>query len=445
MENINTAFELIELIKNEKNSAIKSGLIRKEKPLKMILNKEITHKLPDKWLWVRLGDYALKITDYVASGSFASLKENVLITNEPNYAIMVKTADFSNNFTKNLTYTDKHGYEFLNNSNLFGGELILSNIGSIGKVFIVPYLDRPMTLASNTIMIKLTDDRLVKYLYYYFISPLGQKTLKEISSGTSMMKFNKTQLKNILIPVAPPKEQNYIVTALERTELIINAKKRQLKKLDELISGRFVELFGNLDINDKGWNESSLGEACDKVVRYPTFYGMDYLETGTRVIRIGNILEDGHMELADENYVFVYDGVNEDFPETVMELNDIVMAVRGDGSAAKRIAIIREEELIGSNISPNLIRIKAGKELEPLFLFYYLTGDVGQRRLDAYVNKTAKKNIAAKDIVKVIVPIPPLLVQKQFTDFVHQVDKSKLCGGNYERRMLDLQSSIGIS
>ena len=64
--------------------------------------------------------------------------------------------------------------------------------------------------------------------------------------------------------------------------------------------------------------------------------------------------------------------------------------------------------------------------MEPLFLFYYLTGDVGQRRLDAYVNKTAKKNIAAKDIVKVIVPIPPLLVQKQFTDFVHQVDKSKL-------------------
>lgn len=221
------------------------------------------------------------------------------------------------------------------------------------------------------------------------------------------------------IPVYSDVQQNEIVKNLKISEKIIEKRKLQLKYLDDLISGRFVELFGNLDINDKGWNESSLGEACDKVVRYPTFYGMDYLETGTRVIRIGNILEDGHMELADENYVFVYDGVNEDFPETVMELNDIVMAVRGDGSAANRIAIIREEELIGSNISPNLIRIKAGKELEPLFLFYYLTGDVGQRRLDAYVNKTAKKNIAAKDIVKVIVPIPPLLVQKQFTDFVH--------------------------
>ena len=220
--------------------------------------------------------------------------------------------------------------------------------------------------------------------------------------------------------------QKEIVNILGRIECVISSRQQELQKLDELIKARFVELFGNLDINDKGWNECSLGEACNKVIRYPTFYGMDYLETGTRVIRIGNILEDGHMELADENYVFVYDGVNEDFPETVMELNDIVMAVRGDGSAAKRIGIIREEELIDSNISPNLIRIKAGKELEPLFLFYYLTGDVGQRRLDAYVNKTAKKNIAAKDIVKVIVPIPPLLVQKQFTDFVNQVDKSKV-------------------
>ena len=118
----------------------------------------------------RLGDICEKITDYVASGSFAALKENVLITNEPNYAIMVKTADFSNGFTKNLTYTDKRGYDFLHNSNLFGGELILSNIGSIGKVFKVPYLRRPMTLASNTVMLKTKDDLLTDYLFHFFQS-----------------------------------------------------------------------------------------------------------------------------------------------------------------------------------------------------------------------------------------------------------------------------------
>ena len=260
---------------------------------------------------------------------------------------------------------------------------------------------------------------------YYFMEGYVEELRKQAIGG--VIKYIKLRnLTDALIELPSFDKQKKVVNILEKSKRILDLQKKEILKLDDLIKARFVELFGNLDINDKGWNECSLGEACDKVIRYPTFYGMDYLETGTRVIRIGNILEDGHMELADENYVFVYDGVNEDFPETVMELNDIVMAVRGDGSAAKRIGIIREEELIDSNISPNLIRIKAGKELEPLFLFYYLTGDVGQRRLDAYVNKTAKKNIAAKDIVKVIVPIPPLLVQKQFTDFVHQVDKSKV-------------------
>jgi len=41
------------------------------------------------------------------------------------------------------------------------------------------------------------------------------------------------------------------------------------------------------------------------------------------------------------------------------------------------------------------------------------------------VNKTAKKNIAAKDIVKVISPVPPLDLQEQFAAFVEQTDKSK--------------------
>ena len=185
-------------------------------------------------------------------------------------------------------------------------------------------------------------------------------------------------------------------------------------------------MFGDITYNSKGWVEKPLGNVCLKVVRYPTFYGMEYIEKGTRVIRIGNILQDGHMEIDDSNYVYVYDGVNDDYPETVIEKNDIIMAVRGDGSAAKRIGLITEDSLVGANISPNLIRIKTDNNiLNPIYMFYYLTGDVGQKRLDAYVNKTAKKNIAAKDIVKVITPVPPIDLQNQFADFVALTDKSK--------------------
>ena len=99
-----------------------------------------SEKFPQDWEHILIGDYVETVTDFVASGSFASLRENVKYYNEPNYAILVRTKDFQNNFKQDLVYTDQHGYDFLAKSNLFGGELIFSNVGSIGKIFIVPYI-----------------------------------------------------------------------------------------------------------------------------------------------------------------------------------------------------------------------------------------------------------------------------------------------------------------
>ena len=223
---------LLERIKAEKEELIKQGKIKRDKKESVIFKGEdnsyyrivgksaeecenLPFDLPQGWQWTSLGQYSEKVTDQVASGSFASLRANVVSFKEPDYAIMVKTADFSNNFTKNLTYTDKHGYEFLENSNLFGGELILSNIGSIGKVFIVPDLKRKMTLAPNSVMIRLTNDEYRDYLYYFLQSPTGYKELKAISTGVAMLKFNKTDLKTIYLPVPPLAEQKRIVETIE--------------------------------------------------------------------------------------------------------------------------------------------------------------------------------------------------------------------------------------
>lgn len=65
--------------------------------------------------------------------------------------------------------------------------------------------------------------------------------------------------------------------------------------------------------------------------------------------------------------------------------------MRGDGSAAKRIGLVKSQKLNGANISPNLLRIRHKGVANSIFLFWYLTSDVGQKRLDAFVNKTAKK------------------------------------------------------
>lgn len=176
---------------------------------------EQPYKVPANWCWTQLGTYIDFATDYVANGSFASLKQNVAYYKEENYAILVKTQDFSNSFTEDLTYTDKHGYDFLKKSVLYGGELILSNIGSIGKVFRVPQLNKPMTLAPNSIMIKCRRETDYDLLYYYLLSPFGTEQLYSITTGTAVKKFNKTDLKTIYLPLPPLPEQQRIVDRIE--------------------------------------------------------------------------------------------------------------------------------------------------------------------------------------------------------------------------------------
>lgn len=72
--------------------------------------------MPDGWAWSRLEPIASLITDYVANGSFASLKANVRTYKEKNYALFVRTVDFANNFKGDLSYIDKESYDFLEKS-----------------------------------------------------------------------------------------------------------------------------------------------------------------------------------------------------------------------------------------------------------------------------------------------------------------------------------------
>ena len=202
---------------------------------------------------MRLDDYAAKITDFVASGSFASLRENVHYYKEENYAILVRTADFGSNFQKDLVYLDKQGYDFLSNSNLVGGELILPNIGaSIGKVFIVPQLHKPMTLGPNSILIRTYIEEMTKYLYFVFSSSWGFDLLHDISSATAQGKFNKTDLKNIFLPIPPIEEQRRIIQSINlwlaqidnidanKADLLYAIQQTRYKVLDLALHGQLV-------------------------------------------------------------------------------------------------------------------------------------------------------------------------------------------------------------
>ena len=100
---------------------------------------------------------------------------------------------------------------------------MLSNIGaSIGKVFKVPHLDTPMSLAPNAIILRFFNDITCDYFEYVFKSFVGQNYLQFLSGGAAMPKFNKTDLRAMIVPVPPIKEQERIVESVKNTFIDID-------------------------------------------------------------------------------------------------------------------------------------------------------------------------------------------------------------------------------
>lgn len=153
--------------------------------------------MPEEWKEKRIGDLPIYITDYVSNGSFASLKENVSLFQEKKFAYFIRNTDLKSGTFE--TFVDEHSYNFLEKSRLFGGEIIISNVGDVGSVFFCPMLDMPMTLGNNIIMLRCANKSHINFFYMWFKWFGGKTSINGITGGSVMQKFNKTDFKNIMI------------------------------------------------------------------------------------------------------------------------------------------------------------------------------------------------------------------------------------------------------
>ena len=155
------------------------------------------------------------------------IAKNVTYLDEPDYAMLIRTADLSQkNKSISKVYINKASYDFLSNSNLFGGEIVLPNIGaSIGDVYMIEKkMYEKMSLAPNSIMLKTKCHD--KFYYYLFKSKPGRESLQLIGQASAQGKFNKTDLRKLRVLIPPITEQIEIVKAIEKA----------LKPLDASIS-----------------------------------------------------------------------------------------------------------------------------------------------------------------------------------------------------------------
>lgn len=255
----------------------------------------------------------------------------------------------------------------------------------------------------------------IKFVYYYLFGNIW--ILEKGFKGAGLKHISKGYINNINIPDISIEDQKQIIKILDQADSLRQRRRQSTLLLDKYLKSVFLEMFGDPLINSKKWDYLPLNRVCDEIYRYPTFYGFKYVKDGAPVIKIGNILKNGMVDSDLSNYDFIPENVNIRYPRTRIELYDIIMAVRGDGSTVKRVGLVTDPKLIGANISPNLLRFKTNNnKLLPLYLYSLITSPQGQSMFEKYITQTAKKTITARDIKQITIPIPPLTIQQKFSN-----------------------------
>lgn len=181
------------------------------------------------------------VTDFVAAGSFASLRENVIYQDSPNYAQLVRTMDIKSNFTKGqFVFVDKHAFDFLWRVNLDKECIILPNIGNCGEVYHLKpsnLIYDNNVLGPNAILVRSSKYNHL-FLSFALKSDDFQKQLSKITSQVAQPKFNKTNLKELKVLIPPLALQEQFAARIEQIEEQKKAVEQTIAELQTLLDSR---------------------------------------------------------------------------------------------------------------------------------------------------------------------------------------------------------------
>lgn len=197
------------------------------------------------WTVSTLGEYMTLLTDFSANGSYELLDSNVVMYDEPNYAVMVRTTDLeAGNLTDGVKYIDRTAYELLSKSKLYGGELIMNKIGSAGKIYIMPQIDKPASLGRNAFMFRFDDRINMVYLYALLSSDYGTKEIQQYVRGAVTKTITKESTRSIRVTVPPIELQEQYATFVKQVDKSKFEIKQSLKMLELLKKALMQKYFG---------------------------------------------------------------------------------------------------------------------------------------------------------------------------------------------------------
>lgn len=256
-----------------------------------------------------------------------------------------------------------------------------------------------------------------KYLYYALKSQ--QERLFRIRSGACMPNIKKSDLGNFIIEYEEDEtRQEEVVKVLEKCELLIEDYNKKLALLDEAVRARFVEMFGDLRVNDKGWKYYKLDELTELITdgEHAT---PKRITQGIYLLSARNVLNH-QLSLEDVDYID-YDEFSRISRRIIPREGDVLISCSG---SIGRCCVVPKNIKFQMVRSIALLRFKSN--INPVFAEYMITSDYLQDQINKSKTASSQANLFQGKIKSLKGVVPPLELQNQFASFVQEIDKSRL-------------------
>jgi len=177
---------------------------------------------PESWTWVGVEALAVGTSNAIKAGPFgSSLKKEHYVAD--GYKIYGQEQVIRNDPHFGDYYISSEHYQRLASCSVKAGDLLISLVGTTGKVLILPTNLEPGIINPRLIKISVNPEFVYgKYLKLFIESPQARAFIKEKAHGETMDVLNMTILKQFPLPLPPFEEQLAIIETVEDQLSIID-------------------------------------------------------------------------------------------------------------------------------------------------------------------------------------------------------------------------------
>ena len=298
----------------------------------------------------------------------------------------------------------------------------------INRVWVVSNESDKQNIASSEWIVIRNSEYNPEFLAWYFRTPKFQKLMtSEVTGiGGSLTRAQPKCVAEYPVPVMDRKKQDEIVNVLNKCKFVVDSRQKELLELDDLIKARFVEMFGS--IHDGRYDMKTLPEIVNddkNSIKRGPFGGAlkkdDFVEDGYLVYEQRHAI---HNDFEYAKY-YITQGKYEDMIGFKVIPGDLIISC--SGVTLGRIAEVPEGAKEGI-INQALLKLSLNPEVMlNTFFIQQFRGEEIQEILFGFSRGSGIPNMPSMSEVKAVKFIcPPLELQKQYCDFVNQVDKSKV-------------------